>query len=244
MTIMDISEDKLNLFIDQELDTEEMNEIHKALLDDKVLRERVCQLKAVRELVGYAYSEVPSMNSRRVERRQTSPILFKSIAASVMLIVGVLIGWSTYEFSPNAINAISAEITFQYVANHVVADSRQRKIILHIDSSDLTVVNAALDEADYLLATYRKANKPLKLDIITNKTGIDIFRPNISPYINRIQKLVDEEGVELFACIRSIQKAQDREGREVVFMPGVKSTKSAREIIPVRLEKGWVYIKA
>ena len=244
MSIMDISEDKLNLFIDEELDTEEMNEIHKLLLDDKALRERVCQLKAVRELVGYAYSEVPPSNNRGVERRKFRPTILKGIAASVMLVIGVVLGWSTYEYSPNAVNAISAENTFQYVANHVVADSRQRKIILHIDSSDLKVVNAALDEADYLLTTYRKANKPLKLDIITNKTGIDIFRPNISPYINRIQKLVDEEGVELFACVRSIQKAKDREGMDVVFMPGVKSKKSAREIIPARLEKGWVYIKA
>ena len=54
MNIKNISEDKLNLFVDKQLDTDEMNEIHEALLDDKDLRERVCQLKAVRELVGYA----------------------------------------------------------------------------------------------------------------------------------------------------------------------------------------------
>jgi len=241
---MDISDDKLNLFIDEELDTEEMNEIHNASLEDKALRERVCQLRAVRELVGYAYSEVPSSNSRQVERRQSTPVLFKGVAASIMLVIGVLIGWSTYEFSPNSVNAISAENTFQYVANHAVAENRQRKIILHIDSSDLTVVDAALNEADYLLATYRNANKPLQLDIVTNKTGIDILRPNVSPYINRIQKLADEEGVSLFACMQSIEKAYKREGAEVVIMPGVDTRKKAREIIPARLEKGWVYIKA
>ena len=244
MNTIDISEDKLNLFIDEELDTEEMNEIHKALLEDKGLRERVCQLKAVRELVGYAYSEVPSSSSRQVERRRSTPILFRTVAASIMLVVGVLVGWSTYEFSPNAVNAVSAENTFQYVANHVTAESSQRKIILHIDSSDLTVVDAALNEADYLLSTYRKANKPLQLDIITNKKGIDILRPDISPYINRIQKLAEEEGVSLFACMRSIDKAYKREGTEVVLMPGVNSRGTAKEIIPARLEKGWVYIKA
>jgi intracellular sulfur oxidation DsrE/DsrF family protein len=244
MNTMDISEDKLNMFIDGEMDSEEMNEIHKALLDDKVLRERVCQLKAVRELVGYAYSEVHSVNDQGVECKRSNSLLFKAMAASITLLVGVLLGWSTYEYSPNAVNAISAENTFQYVANHVTADSRQRKIILHIDSSDLKVVEAALNEADYLLATYRKANKPLKLDIITNKTGIDILRPAISPYINRIQKLVDEEGVTLFACVRSINKAHKREGGEVVLMKGVHAGKTAKEIIPARLEKGWVYIKA
>ena len=242
---MDISEDKLNLFIDGELDSEEMNEIHKILLDDKVLRERVCQLKAVRELIGYAYSEVPSMSTEYAGRdKKVGSILFKAIAASVTLVVGILLGWSTYEYSPNAVDAISAENTFQYVANRVTADSRERKIILHIDSSDLQVVDAALNEADYLLATYRKANKPLKIDIITNKTGIDIFRPDVSPYISRIQKLVEEEGVSLFACVRSIDKAQRREGTKVFLMPGVHAAKMARELIPDRLEKGWIYIKA
>ncbi len=244
MNIKDITENRLNLFIDEQLDTDEMNEIREALLDNKPLREQVCQLKAVRELVGYAYSEVPASHHEIADKKRVPKFVGKAIAASIMLVIGVVLGWSTYEYSPNSIPAISAENTFQYVANHVVADTRQRKIILHIDSSDLTVVNAALNEADYLLATYRKANKPLKLDIITNKTGIDILRPNISPYINRIQHLVDVEGVEIFACVRSIQKAEAREGVEVVFMPGVKSTKSAREIIPARLEKGWVYIKA
>ncbi len=59
MNIHDITEDKLNLFIDEQLDTDEMDDIREALLDDKELRERVCQLKAVRELLAYAYTEVP-----------------------------------------------------------------------------------------------------------------------------------------------------------------------------------------
>jgi len=244
MNIKDITEDRLNLFIDEQLDTDEMNEIREALLEDKQLREQVCQLKAVRELVGYAYSEVPASHQEIKDKKRPSKFVGRAVAASIMLVAGIVLGWSTYEYSPNFAPAISAENTFQYVANHVTTDDRQRKIILHIDSSDLTVVDAALNEADYLLATYRKANKPMKLDIITNKTGIDILRPNISPYINRIQQLVDEEGVELFACIRSIRKAKARDGNEVVFMPGVKSAESAREIIPARLKKGWVYIKA
>ena len=59
MTIKDLSDDQLNLFIDEELDTDELNEIRQAVMEDKDLRERVCQLKAVRELIGYAYSDVP-----------------------------------------------------------------------------------------------------------------------------------------------------------------------------------------
>ena len=245
MNIKDITEDKLNLFIDQQLDSDEMNEIHEALLDDKELREQVCQLKAVRELVGYAYSEVPPSGHENPHQKRTASMLGRAVAASLMLAVGVVLGWSTYQYSPNAIKAISAENTFQYVANHVKVEHGKRKIILHIDSSDLQVVNAALNEADQLLATYRKANTPMELDIITNKAGINILRPGMSPYITRIKQLIDNnDEVAVYACNRSIAKALKKEGVEIVLMPGVTKDKSARELIPQRLEKGWVYIKA
>jgi hypothetical protein len=141
----------------------------------------VCQLKAVRELVGYAYSKVPPSRFENPHQKRSALMLGRAVAASVTLVVGVLLGWSTYEYSPNAIQAISAENTFQYVANHVKVEHGKRKIILHIDSSDLQVVNAALNEADQLLATYRKANIPIELDVITNKSGINILRPGMSP---------------------------------------------------------------
>ena len=243
MNINDITEDKLNLFIDKQLDSDEMNDIHEALLDDKDLRERVCQLKGVRELIGYAYSEVPGSQDD-IRQRAPSSIFAKAIAASVTLVVGVLLGWTTYEYSPNAIQAISAENTFQYVANHVNVEHGKRKIVLHIDSSDVQVVNAALNEADQLLATYRKSNTPMELDIITNKKGINILRPGMSPYITRIQELLDNDEVAIYACNRSIAKALKKEGAEIVLMPGVAKDKSARELIPERLKKGWVYIKA
>lgn len=245
MATKDITDDRLNMFIDEQLDIDEMNEIHEALLDNKELRERVCQLKAVRELIGYAYSEVPSSRQEKLNNNRSISLFGRAVAASVTLIVGVILGWSTYEYSPNATRAISAENTFQYVANHVKAERGKRRIVLHIDSSDLQIVNAALNEADQLLATYQKANTPIELDIITNKTGINILRPGVSPYISRIKKLIDSnDEVAIYACNRSIAKALKKEGVEIELMPEVTKDKSARELIPQRLEKGWVYIKA
>lgn len=245
MTSKDLSEDKLNLFIDGQLDLDEMDEIRKTLLDDKDLRERVCQLKAVRELVGYAYSDVPLSPHAVAEKQRKSSFIGRAVAAMVTLVVGVIVGWSTYEYSPNATQAISAQNTFQYVANHVKVEHGERKIILHIDSSDLQVVNAALNEADQLLASYHRANTPMKLDIVTNKAGINILRPGISPYIKRIKELIDNnDEVAVYACNRSIAKALKKEGTEIVLMPEVTTDKSARDLIPERLKEGWVYIKA
>ena len=244
MSINEITEDRLNLFIDNQLDTDEMNEVHQALLDDKVLRERVCQLKAVRELVGYAYSEVPSSRYPVGRQKSLNSTYIKAMAASITLVVGVILGWATYQYSPYSINAVSAENAFQYVANRVMVDHTQRKIVLHIDSGDLQVVNAALNEVDYLLASYRNAKAPLKLDVVTNKGGINILRPDMSPYINRIKKMTESNNVSFFACKQSIDKARTKEGVEIVMLPGVITDKTAKDIIPNRLQDGWVYIKA
>ena len=193
MENQNISEERLNLFIDEQLDAEDMDAIHKAVLEDASLRERVCQLKAVRELVGYAYSEVPPSRYESEQSKLSRPGFYRAIAASILVFIGVLLGWTTYGYTPNAVKAVSAENAFQYVANRVTVDHQQRKIVLHIDSGDIKVVNAALDEADQLLATYRRANTQMKLDVVTNKGGINILREDFSPYMARIQKLIEED---------------------------------------------------
>ena len=242
MSISDMSDDKLNLFIDDQLDAEEMEEIRQALLDDKEMRERVCQLKAVRELVAYAYTDVPK--SCHSDDARTSSMMWRSMAASVVLAVGVLLGWMTYEYSPTGINAVSADNAFQYVANYVQPDEKERRIVLHIDSGDIGIVNAALKEADHLVTTYRKANIPMKLDVVTNKGGINILREDMSPYIGTIRKMITEDGVTFYACQRSVEKAHKKEGANIELINGVKADKTARELIPERISRGWVYIKA
>jgi intracellular sulfur oxidation DsrE/DsrF family protein len=166
------------------------------------------------------------------------------MAASVVLAVGVLLGWMTYEYSPTAINAVSADNAFQYVANYVQPDEKARRIVLHIDSGDIGIVNAALKEADHLVTTYRKANIPMKLDVVTNKGGINILREDMSPYIGTIRKMITEDGVTFYACQRSVEKAHKKEGANIELINGVKADKTARELIPERISRGWVYIKA
>jgi len=243
MSTSDMSDDKLNLFIDDQLDAEEMEEIRQALLDDKEMRERVCQLKAVRELVAYAYTDVPKSRHQSEDERSSS-FMWRSMAASVVLAAGVLLGWMTYGYSPSAFNAVSADNAFQYVANYVQPDEKERRIVLHIDSGDIGIVNAALKEADHLVTTYRKANIPMKLDVVTNKGGINILRQDMSPYIGTIRKMITEDGVTFYACQRSVEKAHKKEGANIDLINGVKADKTARQIIPERISRGWVYIKA
>ncbi len=237
---------RLNMFIDGELDADETNQLHETLLEDHALRERTCRLKAVRELVAFAYQTPPSVEHADKRHVKNQRRCWKCVAAALLLGLGVVIGWSTHQYGPRVIaGSPTANGVFSYYASQQPVEFSERKFILHLSTSNFGAVKAALDEADNLIASYKRTNTPLKIDIITNKQGIDVLRVDVSPYLSRIQKMISEnhDVVSLFACQRSIRKAKLREGHDIVMLPETKVDKTARELIPERINKGWVYIK-
>ena len=240
-----ITDDKLNLFIDEQLDSNEMDAIRQQLLGDGVLRERVCQLKAIRELVRYAYEHVPGDDkSAETLQRPRLKYFYQSLAAGVLLVVGLTLGWFVNDTVRLSMHTASADEVFQYFKHKTVADQNERKIILHVTTGDIMAVNKALNEAEQLLASYRDAGTPMKLDIVTYRDGINMLRVGVSPYIGRIEDLLaSNKNVTIYACHRSVEKAKAREGHAVDLMPQTITAKTAQEIISERLEKGWIYIK-
>ena len=244
MNDINFTDDQLNLYIDEQLDTDEMHQIHDAMSKHSGLRERICQLKAVRELVSIAYQNPPVPENPHQPRNRSTSLAWRSLAASLVLGLGVLLGWGTYELNPLRADGNAAAVdAFKFYAEQAAVDHHERKIILHISTDDLGAVKAALDEADTLIASYRKAHAVLKMDIITNKNGINLLRADVSPYVARIESMVHDNNVSLYACERSVLKAEQREGKKMVFLPETVTSKTAQELIPERLKQGWVYIK-
>jgi uncharacterized protein len=239
-----LTDEQLNLFIDEQLDTDEMHQIHNVLSKNSALRDRICQLRAVREFISIAYQNPPVPENPHQPRDDRSTRIWRSLAASLVLALGVLLGWGTHELNPLKADGDAAADAFKFYAEQAAVDHHERKIILHVSTDDIGAVKAALDEADTLIASYRKAHAALKIDIITNKNGINLLRTDVSPYVDRIETMVHEnDNVSLYACERSILKAEQREGRKMVFLPETVTTRSARDLIPERLKQGWVYIK-
>jgi intracellular sulfur oxidation DsrE/DsrF family protein len=238
------TDEKLSLFIDEQLDTGEMDAVHEQLLSDKALRQRVCQLRAVRELVSYAYESMPAPDYERPDKPAITSNSWMGIAASMLLIIGMFGGWvANNTYHENTLIASTDEV-FQFYKQSPAVESTERKIILHVTTGDIYAVNNALNEAEQLLASYRQAGTPMKLDIITFKEGINMLRVGVSPYIGRIGQIMsDNENVSIYACQRSISKAKKKEGRDIVLMPQAVTAKTGQQLITERLEKGWIYIK-
>lgn len=239
------SDEKLNLFIDEQLAKDEMDHLRHAMLEDNELRGRVCQLKAIRELVSYAYENTPEPAS--VETAESGAYLKRSlqgVAAGLIIGLSALSGWfANDQVRANTTIASTTEV-FQYFKHNLPVDRLERKIILHVTTGDIAAINAALNEAEQLLESYRAADTPMKLDIVTYREGINMMRLGVSPYIQRLDSIAERnDNVQLYACQRSIAKAREKETRDVVLMPEAIVNRSAMDLISERIEEGWIYIK-
>jgi len=92
------SDEFLHAYVDGELGDAEKERLLEALRHHKTLNTRVCELQKIRELLRHAYAPSPPPHPS-----QNSPQwLGISIAASIMLIVGTLLGWGLHGYqSPN-----------------------------------------------------------------------------------------------------------------------------------------------
>jgi len=238
------TDEKLNLFIDEQLDFDEIDEIHQAILKDADLGTRVCQLKAVRELVRYAYESTPVTDANvSIDRRSQNRFVWRSVAASMLLVVGAISGWMTNSYAKSE-QIVSAGEVFDYFKYKGAVDSTERKIVIHVTTGDVAAVNGALNEVEQLLASYSDANSPMQLDIVTFRDGINMLRVDSSPYIERIESLLDgNDNIAIYACQNSIEKARKKWGKDIVLMPQAVTANTAKELVSERIQKGWVYIK-
>jgi len=86
-----------------------------------------------------------------------------------------------------------------------------RKIIVQISNSNPAKLNAALDETEGLLDTYRRANQLVQVEVIANKHAVDMLRTNVSAYAARINMLQQKyPNLNFMVCGQTIGKLREK----------------------------------
>ncbi len=226
---MTFSDELLNAYVDGELDGEEAEALLAASAQDPHLKRRLQELAVLKAQVQEAFGEDGAWErpAVRIPSRR-----YPAVAAALCLIAGALLGWGVRGwFSPPAL---------QVAAYHPEA---LRKVILHVDSAEPERLNAALDEAESLLAAAARERQRLRLEIIANAGGLELLRADNEAYARRIRELLDRyDEVTLLACRHAIARYQEK-GRDLHLLPEVKVAPSAVDQIVKRLKAGWIYIK-
>ncbi|MGB5438164.1 MAG: hypothetical protein WBN90_00725 [Gammaproteobacteria bacterium] len=232
------SDELLQTFIDDEIDTHDRAEIMEAVREDKDLASRICELMQVKDSVRLAYREPPQpeRTNTRWQSSRSSGLSFVAAAAVAVFALGSLTGWLLHA-QPGAANAATK------IAQLAPAEKEFKRVILHISSADPERLGDALDDAELLLAGYKDQPGMVQLEVVANAQGLTLLRADTSPYVERIRQLSQEyTNISFLACSRSIEKLQLK-GIDVHLIPEATVIPAALEKIVDRMQQGWAYIR-
>ena len=242
MNKQNVSDEYLNSFIDNQLDTGERMLAFDLINSDDSLKERVCDLRTLKELVAHAYSQPPGLLPAARKSPRLWTIRLQPLAASLLLLIGGVSGWLTHSWTtPDNPHDKSAFMQAMQTADSVAMDNR--KIIIHVSNSSPLKFKTALDETESLLDTYKQAHRQIQLEFITNKHGVDLLRTSTSAYKNRISAMQEKyPNLNFMVCGQTINRMRAN-GENVQLLPHTSIATSAADQIHKRLNQGWGYMK-
>lgn len=227
------SDEKLNLFIDGELDERDRAEVLEAIQQDEELSYRACELMQLKDAVRLAYGNPPEPASSGSRWNPAMPAgrIMTAVAAMLLLAIGAGAGWLLYPLTGSQVPALATAPVLQ-----------DEKIILHISKSDPRQFAAALDYVEKFLAEHDSNDQ---IDVVAHASGLDVMRADVSPVSERILALMQKhDNVHFIACAGAIRMFQQKNGVKPVIIEGVGTDMTAFDHIVGRLQTGdWKYIK-
>lgn len=228
----DFSDNLLHAFVDEQLQGNAREQLLSAMEEDTDLRERICTLYRTKEWVNLAFEGVHALpHPLPISTGRNRLIRMFGVAASVLLLtIGFLLGWLT---------STQHESLHSVVLRDVQAGIH--KVVLHIDHSDTTRFNEVLDGAEELLRDYR--DKGMEVDVLANAGGIDLLRADVSPYAQRIARMMNEyDNLHFIVCTNTLQRLREK-GIQPLLINHTQQDSTAVEHIIHRLQQGWAYIR-
>lgn len=235
------SEIYLHRYVDGDLSQKETDILLVELQNNENLRSRICQLQHTKSMLNYAYPI--EQNNQSPETTFSSRRKLQAVAGICLILVSGIIGawvnqkffWSETTKTANANPVLNDTIKLQ------PAMAESHKVILHIDSAEADKLQQTLDYAEYLLEDYKQNN--IKVEVIANAGGVNLFRANMSPYQQRLQQLSAHYGnLQLIACSNAIARLRER-GETTALIPEAHVGPTAIDHIIGRLQQGWTYKK-
>lgn len=236
---MPITDETLNAFVDQQLTPSEMGEVFEALKHDPDLAKRSCEIRQLKSMVKHAYDGVEPSQPAKWEASRNWGV--RALAASLLLGLGGMIGWTMHP--SGSILPSTLANSGQFIQASLASESKENRIILHLDSDKPERMAAVLDYADQILDNASKEGVNAQLEIVANSYGLNLLRAGYTPHLARINALAGKHAnLSFIACGQTVARFK-REGQDVQLIEQAKMAPSAIGEVVSKLKEGWTYIR-
>ena len=256
MSTNHISDDRLNAFVDDQLDASEKSEIFEAMDTDNSISQRACELRQLGELVRHAYDRPPqSERLRKQTARRVNPF-GRAAAATLLVGLGATLGWIGHE-QPDATTPMqSGNMNAMFLSDDdrafhsgdlstVTNENQLKRVIVHLNTSNEAKFEKALATAEQLLSTYADESHGAEIELVANASAVKMLRSGHTPYAQRIRALQEQYfNLTFLACKDAMDHVREMENLDgdLNMLPDVEVTPSALEHILNRMNEGWVYL--
>jgi len=228
-----ISGEMLNAFVDGELDAGEWESLAQRIEADPLLGGEVAALRIAKDRVRNAYAGLPAPAA--APRGRARPGRWAAAAA-----VFAAAGWFAHAwlFAVPELDPASA-----YVLANAPASIDSGHVLVHVSTGGQEALGRALDEVEDLLRAARREGRALEVEIVANRSGIDLLEARGAPAAKRIAALrARYANLSLVACGQTLRRLAAG-GRKVDLLPGTRVAPSALDEVVDRLRSGWVYVR-
>jgi len=239
----DYSDEYLNAYIDGELDKKETGRLLDELRYNPELDARITDLQKIREMVRYAYHEKLPPEKSPLARTMLAKKSRIAFAASIILSLGVALGWSLHLHSQQTNGLLEIAEAMQ-IKSAAANNESEIKLMLHVTTDNQNKLQTVLDETENFLSQYESMGKKVKLDILTNGKGLKLLHANHTPFAERIKLLQQRyQNLTFKACQNAINRAQKKTGKKLFMLPETVTVPSALGEVMKKQQEGWSYIK-
>jgi len=240
-----ISEEMLNIFVDDELDAKEREQVLAEQMHDKELAQVICEIRQLKDLVKSARPQVDETNTS-IKINKNGPLKSWVMVASVLLaITAGIVTMLPGNNQDAGIVTLTTNHTYPDVNSFLGSQENNPdlKVVLHINKNNSAAFARLVMQLDHLLKTTSKNNRPLRVDVVASGPGLSFVGKQTSPYANKIHSLRQEyDNLIFFACQSTLEKFSKINNNTFNILPDAVLTASGTELINLRKTQGWSYI--
>jgi intracellular sulfur oxidation DsrE/DsrF family protein len=238
-----VSDEMLGAFVDGQLDGAEWARVAQAVEGDERLREEVCQLRALKEMIRHSYP-VPA-SARRSRGTSKGPGWLALVAASLTFAVAGWFGHAGLNRPPMLDAASAYALSGDWHSLRSDWGSLQEgKVLVHVSSAGREALSAAVDEIEDLLREAKASKRQLQVEIVANGPGLDLLRADDAALAGRLAALRRQyPQLGFVACNQTLERRRAA-GQPVELVAGTVVAPSALHEVVERLRAGWIYVRA
>ncbi|AOV16169.1 hypothetical protein BJI67_02990 [Acidihalobacter aeolianus] len=236
---------RLHAYVDNELDVDDRAELLEGMYVDTDLRNQVCELRRVKDLVQQAYFVPPPPPSanRRASGFGQRRSLAACCAVLMLMVLSFAGGWLLHarDDAMTLLNDHLASLGAIQLKTADIGPGEPPRVLLHVATDNPAKFAGTLQQASYLL--HKGGDDGIQVEVVANAGGLKLLEANAhSGFAKQVRDMMRKyPNLHFVACGITLHNLEAA-GVPVDLIRHVRVAPSAVEEVVHRLRQGWMYV--